>query len=907
MAAPRPAPDTMTEVPSEPSGDLRDVRDGLTSAEARERLERFGPNTLPAMRRRGPVARFLLQFHSPLIYVLLASAVVTTVLGDHVDSAVICGVVIVNAIVGFAQEARAEKALTALMAMTSTTAEVVRDGSLMTLPSTELVVGDLVILEAGAKVPADVRLLVADGLEVDEAVLTGESIPSAKDPRPLEGEVPLADRRDMAFSGTVVTRGRGTGTVTATGSATQLGLIHRLVGQAQGVQTPLTRKIAHFSRLITAAVLGLAALTFLIGVLRGQAVAEMLTAAVALAVGAIPEGLPALVTITLAFGVARMVRRNAIIRRLPAVETLGSTTVICTDKTGTLTENRMTVRAIAAGGRLYAVGGTGYAPDGDIVEMEGHAPVALDAHPALAACLTSALACNDAQITRGTDGWEVIGDPTEGALVVSAAKAGITSVPQRLETLPFSSERQYMATRHEDGAVHVKGSIERVLALCDRQLGLDDQREPFDHRAVKAVTELAEAFGRQGLRVLAFARAEAEASSTPLTRSSIPLTRLSHLTFVGLQAMQDPPRQAAADAVRACHDAGIQVKMITGDHAETAAAIGTQVGLHGEVMTGTDIDACPGDRLPGAVERTAVFARVSPAQKLLLVRALQSRAHVIAMTGDGVNDAPALKQADIGVAMGRAGTEVAKEAADMVLTDDDFASIEAAVEEGRGVLDNLVKFIVWALPANIGLGLVLVAAIVTGGELPILPVQVLWLNMTAVLVLGLPFAVEPRDDDIMHRPPRDPRLPLLPRPLVARIMFVSAILLAGAFGLFHWEQAHGASSAEARTVVVSVFAVTLATYLFNCLSLDHPILVRGVRRNPWVGAGVAGLIVIQLIYTYVPVMNDLFRSAPIGLAAWGRALTVAVVSYALVEGAKRCSTRTFAPASEHSRPGILKP
>ncbi|WP_395108434.1 HAD-IC family P-type ATPase [Actinomadura sp. SCN-SB] len=853
-----------------------DAVQGLPSDEAAARLTRHGPNVLPVARRRGPVLRFVLQFHSPLIYVLLVSAVITAALGEPVDAAVILGVVIVNAIVGYVQESRAERALAALAALTRTTATAVRDGRPVRVPSEDLVPGDLVALEAGDKVPADLRLVRADELTVDESALTGESAPVAKDPAPL-GEAGLADRRNMAYSGTFATYGAGTGIVTATGADTEIGLVHRLVEGSASVQTPLTRKIAYFSRVVTVAILGLAAVTFGIGVLRGEPAAEMLTAAVALAVGAIPEGLPAVVTITLAFGVARMVRRNAIVRRLPAVETLGSTTVICSDKTGTLTRNEMTVTGVAAGGRLYEVTGTGYAPHGRVV-LDGE-PADLAAHPALRECLLAGLACNDARISGEGNGWSLVGDPTEGALVVSAAKAGLGEPPRRLDVLPFSSERQYMATLHPGGTIYVKGSVERVLDACDDQLGAGGRPEPLDR---DGITDLAHAYGLQALRVLAFARAHTGAER---------LDGLPRLTFLGLQAMHDPPRDEAARAVRACQTAGIQVKMITGDHAATAHAVGERIGLRGRVMTGTDLAACPDADLPGAVEDTAVFARVSPEQKLRLVRALQSGSHIIAMTGDGVNDAPALKQADIGVAMGRGGTEVAKEAADMILTDDDFASIEAAVEEGRGVFDNLTKFIAWALPANIGLGLVLMAAIIGGGDLPILPVQVLWLNMTAVLVLGLPFAVEPREETIMRRPPRDPDLPLITRPMAARILLVSAILLTGAFGLFHWEQAHGASLAEARTVVVNVFAATLLAYLFNCLSMDRPMLWSGVRRNPWVGAGAAALVAVQALYTYVPAMNDVFRSAPLGVDAWGRIASVAVFAYTLVELAKWAARR----------------
>ncbi|NKZ07463.1 cation-translocating P-type ATPase [Actinomadura latina] len=843
---------------------------GLASAEAAARLERDGPNALPAAPGRGPLLRFLLQFNSPLIYVLLAAALITALLGEHVDALVILGVVIVNAIVGFVQESRAEKALTALAAMARTTAVAVRDGVRVGVPAADLVRGDLVALEAGDKVPADLRLLRTDELAVDESALTGESVPVAKDPAALP-EVALADRTAMAFSGTLVTAGAATGLVVATGTDTELGGIDRLVHTTTAVQTPLTRKIAQFSKIVTVAILVLAALTFVIGILRGRDATEMLTAAVALAVGAIPEGLPAVVTITLALGVARMVRRGAIVRHLPAVETLGGTTVICTDKTGTLTQNQMTVTAITAGGRDYTVTGTGYAPDGAI-ERDGRA-VDLAEHPVLRETLLTGLGCNDARLAEKDGGWGLTGDPTEGALVASAAKAGLGDVPARTATQPFSSERRYMATLHEDGTVYVKGPVERILELCDDAAGPDGAPVPLDPAAV---TARAEAYGADALRVLAFAEGRAEGHADTLDE-------LPRLTFLGLQAMLDPPRPDAAQAVRTCHDAGIQVKMITGDHAATAAAIGTRIGLEGDVMTGADLT---GDLSPERLRTTAVFARVSPEQKLRLVQALQRSGHVIAMTGDGVNDAPALKQADIGVAMGRTGTDAAKESADMVLTADDFTSIERAVEEGRGVFDNLVKFIVWALPSNIGLGLVLVAAIVAGTALPILPLQVLWLNMTAVLVLGLPFAVEPKDEHIMSRPPRDPGLPLLTRAMTTRLLLVSGILLAGSFGLQHWERGHGASPEVAQTIVVNVFALTLLTYMFNCLSLDRPLLWGGVRRNPWVAVSAIALGALQMLYTYAPFMNDVFGSAPLDAAAWARIAVIAVASYLVVEGLK---------------------
>ncbi len=860
-----------------------DAETGLAEAEAGRRLARYGPNALPAARPQGVAVRFLRQFHGPLIYVLLAATAGSYLSGDRVDALVILAVVIVNAVVGFAQESRAEGALAALAALTETRTTVVRDGRRRTVPSSAVVPGDLVVLAAGDKVPADLRLLESRELRADESALTGESAPTGKDPGALPPGTAPADRRNMAYSGTLATAGSGVGVAVATGADTEIGVIHGLVRRTVTPRTPLTRKIARFGRVVTVAVLILGAVTFAVGMARGRSADAMLTAAIALAVGAIPEGLPATVTITLAFGVARMVRRKVIVRRLPVVETLGGTTVICTDKTGTLTENRMTVTTVVAGGTAYAVPGDAPTPPtaprtGDPTEA-GPLLGATSGDAALRECLLAGAACNDARMTPA---GEPTGDPTEVALLVSAAAAGLDAVPPRLDTVPFSSERRFMATLHP-GVVYVKGAVERVLDLCAGELLPGGGVRPLDRRAAQ---EAADRLGAQGLRVLAFARADVPAATATLAEDALP-----PLAFAGLQGMADPPRAASPGAVRACLDAGIDVKMITGDHATTARAVAAKVGLGGTAVTGAELADCPDERLPELAESTAVFARVSPEQKLRLVDALQSRGHVIAMTGDGVNDAPALKRADIGVAMGRGGTEVAKEAADMVLTDDDFASIEAAVEEGRGVFDNLTRFIVWALPANVGLGLVLVAAIVIGTALPILPLQVLWLNMTAVLVLGLPFAIEPADPQVMRRPPRDPARPLLTAALGGRVLLVAAFLLAGSFGLFHWERASGMPLDEARTVVVNVFALTLAAYLFNCLSLDRPVLWSGVRRNPVIVAAVLALGALQLLFTYLPAANALFRSAPLPAGAWAQVAAVALASYALVEVVKAVQRR----------------
>ncbi|HEX6197080.1 MAG TPA: cation-transporting P-type ATPase [Jiangellaceae bacterium] len=881
-----------------------DPHRGLSPSEAAERLMRFGPNSLPAPRGAGLVMRILSQFHNPLIYVLLASGVITAAIGEYVDSTVIFGVVIINAIVGFIQESKAEAELEGLRSMVRTQATVIRDGHKQTVPSEEVVPGDLVLLEAGDKVPADLRLTRLTELRTNESALTGESVPVSKDEVVVLTEmIPVADRRNMAYSGTLVTSGSGAGIVVATGAETELGEIHRLVGAAEILATPLTQKLAGFSKILTVAILALAALTFVVGLLRGQDAVEMFTAAIALAVGAIPEGLPAAVTITLAIGVARMARRRAVIRRLPVVETLGSTTVICSDKTGTLTENQMTVQTLWTPDGQYEVTGSGYTPEGVVRDSAG-APVSLDADPALRWSLLAGAACNDAALTHVDGRWDILGDPTEGAMLVVAAKAGLGTdraaeqIP-RLATIPFSSERQYMATLHrdtaaeppEDHVVLAKGAVERILERCAAQMDGAGTARPLDRTAVlRAADDLA----RQGLRVLATAMRPADESGELEPDKFGADTLPDDLVLTGLQAMLDPPRAAATAAVAACQTAGIAVKMITGDHTATADAIAGKVGMfdgderpEGVVLTGTDLATLEADELAEAVDRASVLARVSPEQKLRLVEALQARGHVVAMTGDGVNDAPALRQAAIGVAMGQSGTEVAKDAADMVLTDDDFATIEAAVEEGRGVFDNLTKFITWTLPTNIGEGLVILAAIMAGAALPILPTQILWINMTSAVALGLMLAFEPKEAGIMTRPPRNPDQPLLTRSLMVRILLVSTLLVAGSWWLFHWELANGASLAEARTAAVNLFVVVEAFYLFSCRSLTQPAWRIGLFSNRWIIGGVTVQAIGQIAITYLPAMNTVFDTAPIGWDVWLRILAIAVVASLVVAVDKR--------------------
>ncbi len=871
-----------------------EVAKGLDTEEAARRIERFGLNVLPKARRHGPLLRFLLQFHHPLIYVLLVATVITALLGEWVDAGVIFGVVLVNAIVGFLQESRAEAALESLAAMMKTEAAVRRSGRRMRVPSTEIVPGDVVLLESGDKVPGDLRLVAIRDLRVDESALTGESVAVEKTDTVLPPETVVADRKNMAFSGTLVTYGQGTGVVVGTGSATELGRIHQLMGETTEIATPLTKKLTSFSKILTVAILGLAAVTFALGLWRGQEAADIFMAAVALAVGAIPEGLPAAVTITLAIGVNRMAQRHAIIRKLPAVETLGSTTVICSDKTGTLTKNEMTVQAILAGTQVYEVEGAGYQPTGAI-RLHGR-EVTITADAVLRECLVAGVLCNDAQLVETDGRWAIAGDPTEGALLVAAKKAGLkldqagANAAPLLDKIPFESERQFMATlhrveTHETPVLYMKGAVERVVGLCERMLTDNGREQALDQQVV---VQQAEAFAASGLRVLGLARKLMPNEATTLSDGDV---ERGGLTFLGLQAMMDPPRPEAISAVRACQQAGIAVKMITGDHPVTARAIAAQIGLDGRreagsseltAMSGQELAATKQDQLVTVADRTAVFARVSPEQKLRLVEALQAKDHVVAMTGDGVNDAPALKQADIGVAMGRGGTEVAKDAADMVLTDDNFASIEAAVEEGRCVFDNLTKFIVWTLPTNMGEGLVLLTAIAFGMVLPILPVQILWINMTTAVALGLMLAFEPREPGIMRRSPRDPGQPILTGVLVERIVLVSLLMLVGAYVVFLWEQERTESLASARTAAVNVFVMVELFYLFNCRSLDHTMFHIGVFSNPWIWRGVAAMVGLQLLITYTPVMNRLFHTVPIDGMAWAKILATAIVVYLIV-------------------------
>ncbi len=872
-----------------------DLNDGLNSVTVKQRQQEFGPNSITGQKTVPAWKRLLLQFHNPLIYILLFATIVTLVLKEYVDSGVIFAVVLINATIGFIQESKAEEAINSLKKMLSSSATVVRDGQKTSIPAVELVPGDIVFLASGDKVPADMRLVECKDIQIDESALTGESVASEKSLQELSEDTVLADRNNMAFAGTLVTYGGGKGIVTGIGDLTETGKIAHMISEAKVLETPLTRKIHAFSKLLLWVILGLAAITFVVGLLYGMRASETFMAAVALAVAAIPEGLPAVVTITLAIGVRRMASRNAIIRKLSAVETLGSTTVICSDKTGTLTENQMTVQKLLAGAETYDLSGSGYQPEGELTQSGK--PSSLSDNAALHHLLVAGLISNDSRLKEEDKRWTVEGDPTEGALITAAMKAGYglkqcEAEFKRIDTIPFESDRQYMATLHRmdsgHNLIYLKGSVEQILARCSAQMDQNGEQVTLEHDLVDAKVR---EFAGKGMRVLAFAMQQVPSSENTLEAFNQREPDQS-LVFIGLQAMIDPPRAEAIRAVATCQKAGVRVKMITGDHALTARAIAAEIGLKNnpgqeveelEAITGRELSDLSESEVIEAADRVSVFARVAPEQKLQLVNALQSRHHVVAMTGDGVNDAPALKQADIGIAMGISGTEVSKEAADMVLTDDNFSSIEAAVEEGRNVFDNLIKFITWILPTNMGQGLVIMVAILFGITLPVLPVQALWLNMTTAVFLGLMLAFEPKEQGIMLRSPREPDAPILSKEMIGRILSVSTLLLIGAFGLFQWSQLNGASIEESRTLAVTLFVVVQTFFLFNCRSLTNSIFKTPINSNPWIWGGVAAMLVSQLLFIYTPVMNTLFQSAPLSLNQWLLMIGYGVLVMLLVE------------------------
>ncbi len=859
---------------------------GLSDEEIAERRTRYGANRLAAPRRRSAWHRLLLQFHNILLYVMMGAALIVALLGHWLDTAVLLSAVVINAVIGFIQEGRAETALDAIRAMLSPRAVVVRNGLRQEIDATDLVPGDLVILASGDRVPADVRLLDVAELRVDESALTGESLPAEKRIAPTLPDAPLGDRFDMAYSGTLIVHGQARGVIVAVGSATELGLINRMLADVQGLATPLLRQVNRFGRMLAIAILGASLLTFVLGTLwRNHAPAEMFMMVVALAASAIPEGLPAIITVGLALGVQRMARRRAIVRHLPAVEALGSVTVICSDKTGTLTRNEMTVQRVVCGAHVFDVGGVGYAPLGDL-SIDGRL-VDVAHYPALGRAILAGVLCNDAHLREEDGLWQVVGDPTEGALLVLGQKTGYAAVELeqawlRIDTIPFSSEHRFMATHHrhlgDEAWIFVKGAPERVFEMCSLQ-GAHHGEVAFD---VDYWRRMVVDTAAQGLRVLALAGRQAAPGGRQLGIDDLE----GGLTLFALVGIIDPPREEAIRAVAECHHAGIRVKMITGDHVETARAVGAQlaIGVGRPGLTGAELALMDDAMLRQVAMEVDVFARASPEHKLRLVQALQDNAQVVAMTGDGVNDAPALKRADVGVAMGLKGTEAAKEAADVVLADDNFATIAAAVREGRAVYDNLKKFVLFMLPTNGGEALVVIAAILFELTLPLTPAQVLWINMVTSSTLGLALAFEPAEPDIMARSPRPPGDALLSGFFVWRVLMVSVLMMSGALGLFLWELSDGTGIETARTMAVNAVVVAEMFYLINSRYIFAPVLSRsGLTGNRCALLAIATCVLLQIAYTHAPAMQTIFGSVGLSPVEWVKVLLAGVLVFAVAE------------------------
>ncbi|PJK31310.1 cation-transporting P-type ATPase [Minwuia thermotolerans] len=865
---------------------------GLTEADATRRLQRYGANTLTEPPRRGPVLRFLAHFHNVLIYVLLGSAAITAGLGHFVDTGVILAVVIANAVIGFVQEGRAEQAMSAIRRMLAPQSSVLRDGERRSVDSAALVPGDIVLLEAGDRVPADLRLTEAAGLRIDEAILTGESVPVDKGTRPVAADAPVGDRAGMAFSGTLVAAGAGRGVVVATGGATEIGRISGMLSRVETLTTPLVGQMNAFARWLTMLILLIAAVLLVYGYFVGHLpFAELFMAVVGLSVAAIPEGLPAVLTITLAVGVQAMARRNAIVRRLPAIETLGSVSVICTDKTGTLTRNEMMVATLAGASHTYSVAGSGYAPEGRICLADADIDPA--EHTRLIEFARAAALCNDAAVRRHEDGWRVEGDPMEGALKALAGKIMRQSNGdpfagwRRSDAIPFDARHRYMAVLHHDheghAFIHVKGAPESVLAMCSAERAADGEDAPLDpDRWRRRIDDIA----ARGQRVLALAVRPVPQEHVVLNTADLD----GELVLIGLVGLIDPPRPEAVDAVAECHGAGIRVKMITGDHAGTAAAIARQIGLRNPdaVLTGADIEGMNDAELAAAVADTDVFARTSPEHKLRLVTAFQSKGLTVAMTGDGVNDAPALKRADAGIAMGRKGSEAAKEASDLVLADDNFASIVAAVREGRTVYDNIKKVISWTLPTSAGESMTIVVALFLGMALPITAVQILWVNLITATTLGIALAFEPTERNTMKRPPRSRDAPLLSGELVWHIILVSVLFLAAVFGIYAYAIDSGHAPDLARTMALNTLVVLEIFHLFFIRNIYGTSLTwKAAKGTPVVWACVATVVLAQFAVTYVPPLQQVFGTRAVPLFDGMLIVAVGAVFFAVIEFEKQ--------------------
>lgn len=915
-AAPVPAEDRpYAEPPAAVLAALRSRAEGLAPTEAERRLAEHGPNRLPAPKRPSALRRLLGHFDDILIYILLASAVLKAILGDWIDFTVILAVAVINAAVGFLQEGQAERALDGIRTMLSLDAQARRDGEWQVVDAESLVPGDVVRVRSGDRVPADLRIIESTNLQVEEAALTGESVAASKHADPVGADAGIGDRASMLYSGTIVAVGTGIGVVTATGAGTEIGRIQSMIAEVDHLDTPLSRQLARFGKTLSLGILAMAAFMLVIGrVIHDFELPELVSAAIGFAVAAVPEGLPALVTVTLALGVQQMARRNAITRKLTAVEALGSVTTICSDKTGTLTKNEMTTRTVVTAAATYTVEGLGYAPEGRVT-LDG-VTAALDAHPDLRALVDAAGACNDARVVQEGGHWRVVGQPTEGAVATLVLKSGADlSGVRRIAELPFESATKYMATLDAvPGAgrrIRLVGAPDRLLDRCTHQRAADGTLEPLDRSRWDAVID---EIGGQGLRTLAAAERPAADDADALDPADVE----DGLTFLGVLGIVDPPRPEAVQAIADCHRAGIRVKMITGDHVGTATAIARELGIisgdgatgTAQALTGAELEAMTQEQLRTRVREVDVYARTSPEHKIRIVRALQSHGEVVAMTGDGVNDAPALTRADVGIAMGIKGTEATKEAAEIVLADDNFASIERAVEEGRRIYDNIRKSVVFLLPTNGAQSLVILVAVLFGLALPLAPVQILWVNLVTAVTLSLALAYEPAEPGVMNRPPRAPGGSVISRESLRHVVVASLLIGGATLAVFSIERYRGTAPDVAQTTAVTMLALGQLAYLFNCRFLgESSLTVRVLRGNKvvWIAAG--ALIALQLFFTYVPFMNSWFDSAPIGPREWALTTGFAILVFLLVEAMKaitrtRDRTRaTRADALAHAVPG----
>ena len=860
---------------------------GLDETEVKKRRQRFGENVLPLAPPMPAWKRLLNQFRNVFIYVLICSALISLLLQHYVDSGVIFLVIIINAIVGFIQEGKAEAALRAIMSMTRTHCIVVREGGLLGIDSTELVPGDIVMIQAGDRVPADLRIIYCKDLRCDEASLTGESQPVDKHTNILKTDTPLAERHNSAYMGTMVSYGTARGLVCQTGQNTEIGAISELVQKVELPQTPLQKQLTIFAQQLSFGILLVSIMTMFIGIyFRDYSFGEMFQAAIGVAVASIPEGLPAIVTIALAIGVQRMAQNRALVRRLPAVEVLGSVDVICSDKTGTLTTNSMTTRELITSSSHFGISGESYQPEGTIRRLQDNQAVVLGRDKELSHSCLIAMLCNDANIAHDNNDWTLHGDPTEGALLVLAMKYGLTISSTkhewpRIDELPFETEKRYMATLHHnsDGEkrMFVKGSPDQIIKYCTYQYGENDL-EPIDHQHWETALET---LAGKGMRVMALAFKKMWDNESSLSHRNVE----SDLVIVALAGISDPPRPEAIDSIRQCHAAGIRVKMITGDNSLTASAIGKELGLNADrVLTGQDLDKLSAFDLSIAVDEVDIYARTSPNNKLQLVHALQKNNHVVAMTGDGVNDAPALRQADIGVAMGKKGTDAAKEASDFVLTDNNFSTIAKAVAEGRTVYDNVLKSIIFILPTSFAEAAVIVIAIIAGGILPITPAQILWVNMITTVTLALALAFEQSEPGIMQKPPRPYGQGLITPVLLGRIILVGIIGAIVVFSLFAYYRSQGASIETARTVAVNSIVLLESFYLISCRFIRQSIFGMQVLQGAApVLLAIVIVIVLQVVFTYLPVSQRLFGLSDISKTDWLRIVVATAPVLLIVE------------------------